>query len=286
MGRCGIAAPAPFFVRIQAFLCYNRSMLKETQRLIDIMARLRDPENGCPWDLKQDFKSIGAYTLEEAYEVVDAIDDGDMDKLKDELGDLLLQVVFHAQMAQEKGLFGFEDIAEIISEKMERRHPHIFGDVSAETADEVLKNWEDIKAAERAGDKDQSALAGVTKALPALARAEKISKRAARIGFEWPDYQSVLKKLDEELGEFDDEIKSGDQQRKHEEFGDVLFVMVQMARWQKIDPETAMKDANNKFEKRFRSMEALANAKGLSLSEMSDADMDDLWIQVKHAEAA
>ena len=261
-------------------------MLNQTQRLIDIMTQLRDPEGGCPWDLKQDFKSIGAYTLEEAYEVVDAIDDGDMDKLKDELGDLLLQVVFHAQMAKEKGLFDFEDVAAIISEKMERRHPHIFGDVDAETAEDVLKNWEDIKAEERKGEKDQSVLAGVTRALPALARAEKLSKRAVRVGFEWPDYASVLDKLTEELGEFQDEVDAGDQDRKHEEFGDVLFVLVQMARWQKIDPEMSLKDANNKFEKRFRAMERIAQDRGQSIDGLNDDDLDSLWRAVKEEEKA
>lgn len=260
-------------------------MLEQTQRLIDIMTRLRDPENGCPWDLEQDFKSIAAYTVEEAYEVQDAIDDNNMDKLKDELGDLLLQVVFHAQMAKEAGLFDFEDVAHIISEKMERRHPHVFSNVLADTPEAVLKNWEDIKAAERKDSKeDDSALSGVTKTLPALSRAEKLSKRAVRVGFEWPDYPSVLKKLEEELNEFDVEVQNGHQQNKHEEFGDVLFVMVQMARWQKIDPEIALKDANNKFEKRFRSMEALAAQKNRHLADMSDDDMNDLWLQVKKQE--
>ncbi len=261
-------------------------MLTQTQRLVEIMKQLRDPENGCPWDLKQDFKSIGAYTIEEAYEVIDAIEDNDMVKLKDELGDLLLQVVFHAQMAKEIGEFDFEDVAEVISEKMERRHPHVFSDVSAETADEVLKNWEDIKAQERKDQKqDDSVLSGVTRALPALSRAEKLSKRAVRVGFEWPNFKAVMKKLDEELDEFSDEVKANDQQKMHEEFGDVLFVMVQIARWQKIDPEMALRDANFKFERRFRAMEALAKQKGQKFESLSQEDQEKLWLEVKLGEA-
>lgn len=260
-------------------------MLSQTERLIRIMEQLRDPENGCPWDLKQDFKSIGAYTLEEAYEVIDAIEDNDMDKLKDELGDLLLQVVFHAQMAKEINAFNFEDVAEIISEKMERRHPHVFSDVTAETADDVLKNWEDIKAAERKDQRqDESVLSGVTRALPALSRAEKLSKRAVRVGFEWPNFDAVMDKLREEMDEFQAEVISDDQQKKHEEFGDILFVMVQIARWQKIDPEMALRDANNKFERRFKAMEKLAVQNDTKFENLSSSDQEDLWQQVKAQE--
>lgn len=260
-------------------------MLKQTQRLIEIMQRLRDPESGCPWDLKQDFKSIGAYTLEEAYEVVDAIEDNDMDKLKDELGDLLLQVVFHAQMAEEIGAFTFEDVAEVISEKMERRHPHVFADVTADTAEDVLKNWEDIKAEERKGQKqDESVLSGVTRALPALSRAEKLSKRAVRVGFEWPNFESLMDKVHEEIEEFKDEVKVEDQQKKHEEFGDIMFVMVNVARWQKIDPEMSLRDANNKFERRFRAMEDLAKQKGQKFEDLSNYDQESLWLEVKRLE--
>jgi len=254
----------------------------QIQRLQDIMKRLRDPENGCPWDLEQSYETIAPYTLEEAYEVVDAIAEKDMPKLKDELGDLLLQVVFYAQMAREEGLFDFEDVAEIISEKMERRHPHIFGDVSAEDADAVLKNWEDIKAQERKNDmEDSSALAGVAKALPALTRAEKISKRAARVGFEWPDFDSLMNKVHEEHEEFRAEVNKNARTEMHEEFGDLLFATVNIARWQKIDPETALRDASLKFERRFRHMEQNTT---MALSDMSDDEREALWDKAKQAE--
>lgn len=254
----------------------------QIQRLQDIMKHLRDPDGGCPWDLEQDFSTIAPCALEEAYEVVDAIAENDMDKLKDELGDLLLQVVFHAQMASEKGLFNFEDVAATISEKMERRHPHIFGDVSAEDAETVLKNWEDIKAEERKKDiEDNSALAGVAKALPALTRAEKISKRAVRVGFEWPDFESLIDKVQEELEEFRVEVKKNARIEMHEEFGDLLFASVNIARWQKIDPEMALRDASLKFERRFRHMEQNTT---VPLADMTAEEREALWSNAKQEE--
>lgn len=248
-------------------------------RLLDIMAQLRDPENGCPWDLEQNFATIAPYTVEEAYEVADAVEKGDMAMLKDELGDLLLQVVFHAQMAAEEGLFTFEDVAEIISDKMLRRHPHIFAEVEAETADAVLKNWEDIKAEERKEKKESgSALDGVALSLPALMRAEKLQKRAARVGFEWDDISGVYDKLEEEIREL---RTAGDKMNFEEEIGDMLFVIANLARWHKIDPEEALRKTNAKFVRRFHYIEAELKKRGKTPEQSDLQEMDALWDEAK-----
>lgn len=217
------------------------------ERLAKIMARLRDPERGCAWDTQQTFATIAPYTIEEAYEVADAIERGDLASLKDELGDLALQVVFHARMAEEAGAFDLADVLTAISDKMERRHPHIFGN------DAHSPGWESLKAIERAAKDDQSAMAGVARALPALLRAEKLQKRAARTGFDWPDPSGARAKIVEEL----DEIDSAPPHELEEEIGDLLFAAVNFARHLKIDPETALRKANEKFERRFRAMETM-----------------------------
>jgi ATP diphosphatase len=216
-------------------------------RLAKIMARLRDPEHGCEWDVAQTFATIAPYTIEEAYEVADAIERDDLEALKDELGDLALQVVFHARMAEELGAFDLADVLTAIADKMERRHPHVFGD------DEHSPGWETVKAAERADKDDTSALAHVARALPALLRAEKLQKRAARTGFDWPDASGARAKILEEL----DEIASAPPETLEEEIGDLLFAVVNFARHLKIDPEAALRKANDKFERRFRAMEAM-----------------------------
>ena len=228
-----------------------RSSAAAIGRLVAIMARLRDPERGCPWDVAQTFASIAPYTIEEAYEVADACQRGDMAALKDELGDLLLQVVFHSRMAEEAGAFALADVALAIADKMERRHPHVFAQGGGGHG-----QWEAIKAAERAErDEDQSALAGVALALPALMRAEKLQKRAARTGFDWPDANGARAKIDEELAEV---ASAPDDRAREEEIGDLLFAVVNWARKLGIDPESALRRANAKFEHRFRAMEAAA----------------------------
>lgn len=243
------------------------------ERLRAIMRRLRDPKVGCEWDTVQTFATIAPYTIEEAYEVADAIARDDMDALADELGDLQLQVVFHAQMAEEAGLFTLEDIIERISDKMERRHPHIFGD--AEHGGHHL--WEKIKTKERAANPDKSALAGVALALPALERAAKLQRRAAQVGFDWPDRSGPRAKIDEELAELDAET---DHQRMLEELGDLLFAVVNLARHLNIEPEAALREGNAKFEQRFRAIEKVPGFSDLSLDEK-----EELWIATKKAQA-
>lgn len=247
--------------------------------LATIMARLRNRDTGCPWDIEQDFGSIAPYTIEEAYEVADAIERADMDSLKDELGDLLLQVVFHSQMASELGIFDLQDVIDGICEKMTRRHPHIFGDGNAHDAKSVTDNWENIKAAERDANADQSALAGVATALPALLRAQKIQKRAARTGFDWPDVTGATAKIYEEIQEVQ-AATSADELT--DEIGDLFFAVVNLARFHDVDAESALKSANAKFERRFRAMEALSGAKfgGHSL-----AEKEELWQLVKSRES-
>lgn len=244
-------------------------------RLLQIMARLRDPQRGCEWDLAQDFSTIAPYTIEEAYEVADAIERGDMAELREELGDLLLQVVFHARMAEETGHFTFTDVAAAISDKMEARHPHIFGD---ETGTMGETRWEAIKAAERNQKGAASALDGVAKALPALMRAQKLQKRAARTGFDWPDTEGPKAKILEEIEELD---AASSEQDRFEEAGDFLFAAVNLVRAFGIDAEEALRAANLKFERRFRGMEAIAGDTfaGLSLDEQ-----EALWQQVKTSE--
>ncbi|HEY1035978.1 MAG TPA: nucleoside triphosphate pyrophosphohydrolase [Pseudoxanthomonas sp.] len=259
-------------------------------RLLAIMARLRDPDGGCPWDLEQDFSTIAPYTVEEAYEVADAIDRDDLPALKDELGDLLLQVVFHAQMAQEQGAFAFDDVVTAICDKMVRRHPHVFGDASFADAEAQTVNWEAIKAAERkaAGEEDTSALAGVSRGLPEWQRAVKLQSRAARVGFDWPDTAPVIDKLHEEIDEVRVELAAAPSPerdaRLEDEIGDLLFVAANLARHAKVDVGGALRRANLKFERRFRAMEAIAAAEGTTLSALTLEQQDALWGRVKTAE--
>jgi ATP diphosphatase len=250
-------------------------------RILDIMKALRDPESGCPWDIEQNFASIAPYTIEEAYEVADAIETGNMETLKDELGDLLLQVVFHAQMADEAGYFNFFDVAATISDKMERRHPHVFGDTDAANADAVKSNWEDIKARERAeksAGQQASLLDDVPTALPGLSRAVKLQRRAARVGFDWNEIKAVFAKLDEEIDELRHEIRTDidNKTRLEDELGDVLFVIANLARHLGVDPEAAIRSTNAKFTSRFKWMEKNAELDTLSL-----AEMEHKWQQAK-----
>ena len=266
----------------------NDSARYSLDDLLAIMARLRDPEHGCPWDVQQDFASIAPYTLEEAYEVVDAIDRKDWLDLRDELGDLLLHVVFHAQMAKEAGLFDFSDVANAISDKMRRRHPNVFGDVHYADVAAQKQAWEALKAEERAAAgevRDNSALAGVSTGLPEWRRALKLQQRAATAGFEWPDPQPILAKLDEEVGEVRAEFANGnDPTRLEDEIGDVLFVMVNLARHVKVDFSRALRHANSKFERRFRQMEQLAAADGDAFATCTLAQQEQLWRRVKASE--
>lgn len=255
----------------------NGDLGQRIERLAAIMARLRDPENGCPWDVEQDFASIAPYTIEEAYEVADAIERDDLAALKDELGDLQLQVVFHARMAQESGHFDLAGVLDGISEKMVRRHPHVFGangDADAETP-----GWEAIKAAEREEKGGGSALDGVASALPALLRAEKLQKRAARTGFDWPDTEGPKAKIAEEIGEVE---RARNVVERTEEIGDLLFAVVNWARKMDIDPEAALREANRKFERRFRAMEERG---GDGFPELSLDEMEELWRAAKRDEA-
>jgi ATP diphosphatase len=244
--------------------------MSHLDRLIAIMRRLRDPERGCSWDLQQNFATIAPYTIEEAYEVADAIDRGDMDALEDELGDLQLQVVFHAQMAEELGHFTLDDVIDRICDKLERRHPHIFGGAAESPG------WDAIKAAERKNKSDESALAGVATALPALDRAAKLQRRAARTGFDWPDASGPRAKINEELQELDAEFEVG---RRQEELGDLLFAVVNLARHLNIDPEEALRQANRKFEHRFRVIEKTPGFDSMSLDEK-----EALWLEAKAAQ--
>ena len=260
-----------------------RMTTRAIDRLLVIMARLRDPERGCPWDLEQSFTTIAPYTIEEAYEVADAIERADLTALKDELGDLLLQVVVHARMAQEAGLFGFEDVAAAIADKMERRHPHVFGAAAIASAAAQNEAWEAHKAAERkAAGNAESVLDGVAPALPALMRAGKISRRAARIGFDWPDARAVLPKIAEEISEIETELDGAAAGAAlEEEVGDLLFAVANLARKLDIEPETALRRATAKFERRFRALEVLARERGAS----HDIDaLESLWRQVKASE--
>jgi nucleoside triphosphate diphosphatase len=253
------------------------------QRLIAIMARLRDPERGCPWDVEQTFRTIAPYTVEEAHEVADAIEREDFDDLRDELGDLLFQVVFHARMAEEQSLFGFDEVAEAIGDKLVRRHPHVFGDAEFASAEEQTANWEDIKAAERAekGQADESALDGVSRGLPALRRAVKLQKRAARVGFDWPDIAPIFDKLVEEADELKAGLASDDADNIEEEIGDLFFALTNLARKLEVDPGAALRRSNQKFEDRFRAMERLAAERGLDLATLDLEAQDAIYREVK-----
>jgi len=257
------------------------------ERLLHVMARLRDPDGGCPWDLEQDFSSIAPYTIEEAYEVADAIERQDLDDLEGELGDLLLQVVYHAQMAKEAGRFDFETVAARIAEKMIRRHPHVFGAAEVPSAAAQSLAWEDAKAAERAQKEsgDPSILADVPVGLPALTRAAKLQRRAARVGFDWPTLAPVLAKLEEELGEVKAELAAaGSHERLEGEVGDLLFAAVNLARHLGIDGESALRAANQKFERRFRAIEKALRAAGRDLEAASLDEMEALWQRAKARE--
>jgi len=272
-------------------------MTKPIDQLRDIMQRLRDPQTGCAWDVKQDFKSIAAFTLEEAYEVVDAIERGDMIDVQDELGDLLLQVVFHAQMADEQNLFNFDDVAKGICDKMLRRHPHVFGDEIFETEAQLKASWEAIKAAERAeklarkegsenisgAEAEHSALDGIARTLPALKRADKVQKRAARVGFDWPDIQPVWGKLTEEIDEVKEALELKDADAVTDEIGDLLFTVVNLARHAGVDSESALTQASAKFEQRFRKVESLAQAAGTPLASLELEKLDELWEEAKRS---
>ena len=255
----------------------------ELRRLLDIMAALRDPAIGCPWDRVQDFASIAPYTIEEAYEVADAIARRDFLALPDELGDLLFQVVYHARMAEEAGFFGFADIARAISNKMIRRHPHVFGDAAARTAAAQTNAWEAQKQAERAAKAEHGTLAGVPLGLPALSRAHKLTARAARVGFDWPDAEAVLAKLDEEVGELRAELPGADPIRLTDEVGDMLFVLANLARKLGLDAETCLRHANEKFTRRFNAIEERAAEEGKTLSDCTLDEMEAHWQVVKRA---
>jgi ATP diphosphatase len=257
------------------------------ERLRAIMAKLRDPKGGCPWDVQQSFATVVPYTIEEAYEVADAIDRGDRADLREELGDLLLQVVFHARMAEEEGSFAFDDVVEGICDKMVRRHPHVFGDAVVADAAAQTRAWEAHKRREKQGQEDQSALVGVAAGLPEWMRALKLQKRAAAVGFEWPDAQPVLDKLHEEVEEVRAEFAKGaDPVRLLDEVGDVLFVAVNLARHAGVDPSAALRHANAKFERRFRAMEAAAShGHGTTLSALDLDAQSRLWDAAKREES-
>ena len=255
----------------------------ELRRLIDIMAALRNPETGCPWDRVQDFASIAPYTIEEAYEVADAIARHDFAALPDELGDLLFQVVYHARMAEEAGFFGFADIARAISDKMIRRHPHVFGEAAARTAAAQTTAWEAQKQAERTAKAEHGTLAGVPVGLPALTRAHKLTARAARVGFDWPNLEAVLDKLDEEVAELRAELPAADPARLTDEVGDMLFVLANLARKLGLDAETCLRHANEKFSRRFNKVEDRVVAEGKTLSDSTLEEMEAHWQAVKRA---
>ena len=253
-------------------------------RLLAIMAKLRDPDGGCEWDLQQSFATIAPYTIEEAYEVADAIERRDFDDLRDELGDLLLQVVFHSRMAQEAGLFDFDQVAQGIGDKMVRRHPHVFGDHSYGSVENQIAGWEAIKAAERAAKARGGVLDDVSAGLPALTRALKLTKRAARVGFDWPSTDEVFAKLQEEVAELEAEVAAGDMEKARGELGDVLFVIANLARKLDIEPEDALRATNAKFSRRFAYIEAELAKIGKTPDQSDLAEMDALWDQARAAD--
>lgn len=268
--------------------------LRSVQTLRTIMERLRTPETGCPWDLEQDFSSIAPYTVEEAYEVADAIERNDMHDLCDELGDLLLQVVFHSQMADEQDLFTFDDVVEAVCKKMIRRHPHVFGDADARSAGAVKGLWERIKLeeatakaeakADQAEVSPDSALDGVPVALPALLRAVKLQRKAARVGFDWKELSPVIDKIDEEVEELKDEVLNGNSKATEDEIGDLLFATVNLARHLRIEPEAALHAANAKFSRRFRTVERLLSERGSTPAQSTLDEMEELWTKAKGEE--
>ncbi|HER00649.1 MAG TPA: nucleoside triphosphate pyrophosphohydrolase [candidate division Zixibacteria bacterium] len=253
--------------------------MSEFERLVGIMRKLRAPD-GCPWDRKQNHKSLIPYLLEETYEVIDSIEDGDMNKLREELGDLLLQIVFHSQMASEEGSFNIEDVARSISEKLINRHPHIFKQKAELTPDEVTHNWEQIKLREKE-DKSESALSGIPRTAPALLRAFRLQQKAARFGFDWEKWQDVLVKAEEEIRELQEAIESSSTEKIEEEIGDLLFAVVNLARFFEIDPETALNHMNKKFIDRFRYVEKKLAQNGKSLNDSNLEEMDSFWNEAK-----
>jgi len=257
--------------------------------LADIMALLRDPARGCPWDVEQSFATIAPHTVEEAYEVLDAIEAGDMEALRDELGDLLLQVVFHARIAEEAGLFALPDVITAICDKLVRRHPHVFGELKVADSRDQIVNWENVKAGERAGDSAAPASApdGVARALPALLRAAKLQKRAARVGFDWSEARQVLAKIREEIDEVEAEIDAAaPQDRLEDELGDVLFAVANLARKLDIEPEGALRRTNEKFSRRFRFIEQALEQQGKSPAQSSLDEMESLWQKAKSEDLA
>jgi nucleoside triphosphate diphosphatase len=277
MGGCGDC------IRI-----FSMTPSRDIERLLDIMAALRTPKSGCPWDLAQNFSTIAPYTLEEAYEVVDAIARGNLADLKDELGDLLLQVVFHARMAEEQGAFDFGDVVQAITEKLVRRHPHVFGDETLRTAQAVEGLWERIKAEEKVANKtgESGALAGVPVALPALSRALKLQGKASKVGFDWNDPRAVLRKIREEADEIEVELVRAETPKAASEVGDLMFAVVNLARHLQADPETVLRQTNLKFERRFAAIERALAARGKAPQDTSLTEMDALWNEAKEAEQA
>ncbi len=265
-------------------------MISNIQRLTDIMARLRDPESGCPWDLEQTFATIAPHTLEETYELVEAIEKNDPAAIKDELGDVLFQIIFYAQMGREKGLFDFEAIAAHVADKMTERHPHIFGERKVKTAGDVRSNWENDKEAKRRKKatqegRDASVLDNISAALPASTRAVKLQKRAAGVGFDWDNAQDVFAKIREEIGELEHEVKTKtDKDFLEDELGDVFFAITNLARKLDIDPETALRRTNRKFERRFRGIEVALTKQGRKLSDTPLEEMERLWNEMKKKE--
>ncbi len=260
---------------------------KEIDRLVGIMAQLRDPHSGCPWDVDQTFASIAPYTIEEAYEVADAIATGDRNAIRDELGDLLLQVVFHARIAEEEGSFDLADVAQSTSDKMIARHPHVFADADRPTADAQTGLWEDVKARERAAKGETRLLDGIARGLPPLLRALKLQKRAARVGFDWPNLAQAIDKLQEEAAELTAELDktAPDQDRIKDEVGDLLFAAVNVARKAGIDPETALQHGNSKFEQRFNTVEDIVVSKHKNFQHVDLAQMESYWQQAKRKAA-
>ena len=254
------------------------------EALLQLMRRLRDPQQGCPWDREQDFASIAPHTIEEAYELDDAIAGGSPDRIRDELGDLLFQVVFHAQMASERGWFDFAAVAASVHDKLVRRHPHVFGDATPDGTADLSRAWDQAKAAERATAGERGALAGVAVALPALSRAAKLARRAGAVGFDWFNEQAVRPKIAEELRETEQAIAGGDPAAIEEELGDTLFALANWARLLGVDPENALRGANRKFERRFSAMEGLMAQRGWKAADLSAAQWDELWVSVKSAE--
>lgn len=265
-------------------------------RLLEIMAALRTPETGCPWDLEQTFATVAPYTLEEAYEVVDAIERGDLADLREELGDLLLQVVFHSRMAEEQGIFAFPDVVEAITRKLIRRHPHVFGNARDLSPDEVNRQWDAIKReekAERRAEREKLGvmethepgfLGGIPPVLPALTRAQKLTAKAAKVGFDWPDAAQVIDKIHEELEEVKEAASSGNRDEIEDEIGDLLFAVTNLSRHFDIDPETALRRTNAKFEQRFRAIEMALGKRKRTLDEASLEEMEELWVEAKRAE--